>query len=172
MRATAKSAERRSLQSGRGINPTEAVTGYANSAAAGGPPWLRSVMPPACGCELGCQQHSQGRLRPQILGYTRIRHSHIHLWRRAGSLPNTHLLRNRPCISQTVECGVAHNGSATPMPIHSESKAFASRKSFLGDIRDKMHTSPFLGQIGLESADPSYYNNFCTDNLRFALQGH
>ena len=41
------------------------------------------------------------------------------------------------------------------MPIHSESKPFASRKSFLGDIRDKMHTSPFLGQIGLESPDPS-----------------
>jgi hypothetical protein len=41
------------------------------------------------------------------------------------------------------------------MPIHSESKPFASRKSFPEDKMDKMHTSPFLRQIGLESPDPS-----------------
>src|SRR6516162_7664691 len=64
------------------------------------------------------------------------------------------LLRNRRHIFQSGELGVWGNVPGTRMPIHSESRPFAPWRSFLGDIRDKMHTSPSLGQIALERPDP------------------
>jgi len=65
------------------------------------------------------------------------------------------LLRNRRHIFQSGERGVWDNVSGTRMPIQSESRPFAPWRSFLGDIRDKMHTWLSLGQIVLERPDPT-----------------